>query len=111
MPQISNLFTNINSSAGEEEFAELLHNEHVRLERIVSTGQTTPAGEWYDQNWDEWVILLSGAAKLEFDEGPTHDLQPGDYLLIPSHCRHRVAWTVPNQATVWLAVHLGTTEK
>lgn len=106
MPEISNLFANLNPSADAEEFTELLNNPHVRLERIISTGQTTPPGEWYDQDWDEWVILLSGAAKLEFEGDVIQELQPGDYVLLPAHCHHRVAWTAPNQTTVWLAVHL-----
>ena len=88
----------------------------VRIERIVSTGQASPADFWYDQDEDEWVVLLSGAAKLEFAEAEdasataaannekTLDLKVGDWVLLPAHCRHRVAWTDPEQTSVWLAV-------
>ncbi|OQW94001.1 MAG: hypothetical protein BWK79_08165 [Beggiatoa sp. IS2] len=105
MPNITNLFSNIPPIVPEEIFTELLHTREMRIERIVSAGQTTPQGQWYDQNEDEWVILLSGAAKLEFADGSVHDLTAGDYVLIPSHCRHRVAWTIPNEVSIWLAVY------
>lgn len=105
MLNIAHLFTDVQPFGTEEIFTELWRTECVRIERIVSTGQITPLGQWYNQNWDEWVILLSGAAKLEFADGSVHDLKPGNYVLIPAHCRHRVAWTVPNEASVWLAVH------
>jgi cupin 2 domain-containing protein len=106
MLKINNVFSGLNSAAEEEYFTELLRGRDFRLERIVSTGQATPSGEWYDQDWDEWVILLGGAATLEFSGDPRlYPLAPGDYLFIPAHCRHRVAWTAPGQASVWLALH------
>jgi cupin 2 domain-containing protein len=78
----------------------------VRVERIVSTGQVTPPGEWYDSERDEWVALLAGAARLRFEREPTaRTLAPGDWLRIPAHARHRVEWTDPAEPTVWLAVH------
>jgi cupin 2 domain-containing protein len=101
----TNLFTDLQPFGTEEIFTELLRTECMRIERIVSAGQITPPGQWYDQDWDEWVILLSGAAKLEFADGSIHDLKPGDYRLIPAHCCHRVAWTIPHKVSVWLAVH------
>ncbi len=76
------------------------------MERIVSLGQQTPPGEWYDQSDDEWVLLLSGAARLLIEgESQASALQPGDCLLLPAHVRHRVEWTDPAQPTVWLAFH------
>lgn len=87
-------------------FETLVQTDHVTLERIVSAGQATPPGEWYDQDTHEWVILLSGRAGLLFEHETTaRELQPGDYVLIPAHCRHRVEWTDSNQKTVWLALH------
>ena len=81
----------------------------MRIERIVSTGQASPPGFWYDQDWAEWVLVLSGAAGLEFEgEAAPRRLGPGDCVLIPAHARHRVAWTDAHQPTVWLAVHYGT---
>lgn len=89
-----------------EQLTELLAAPNLRIERIVSTGQATPEGEWLDQAEAEWVILLRGAARLHF-EGETRArlLKPGDYVAIPAHCRHRVDWTTPREATVWLALH------
>nr|WP_157064218.1 cupin domain-containing protein [Methylobacterium tarhaniae] len=79
----------------------------ARIERIVSTGQASPPGFWYDQPWDEWVVLLSGSAGLQIAGEPEpRRLAPGDQLFIPAHLRHRVAWTSPDAPSVWLAVHL-----
>ncbi len=77
----------------------------VRLERIVSLGQCSPDGFWYDQAETEWVALLAGHARIRID-GRADDiaLGPGDTLLLPAHCRHRVAWTDPNEPTIWLAL-------
>ena len=78
----------------------------VRIERIVSTGQATPAGQWYDQDLDEWVVLLRGRATLSFEGVPdVITLKPGDHLTIPAHRRHRVESTDQIEPTVWLAVH------
>ena len=101
-----NIFAALPAALGEEAFAELLSTSALRIERIVSTGQASPQGHWYDQDWGEWVILLRGAACVLFEgEAEPRRLAPGDYLHIPAHRRHRVHWTDPDQATVWLAVH------
>lgn len=101
-----NLFTTTGDDAGSELFQELLRGREFRLERIVSTGQSTPAGQWYDQTVHEWVVLLSGRATLRFeDDEATLELLPGDYVNIPAHRRHRVEYTDPNCETVWLALH------
>jgi len=90
----------------EEICDALLQNDHFKLERIVSAGQATPSGEWYDQEMHEWVLLLSGSAGLRFEgEKDVRVLRPGDYVLIPAHRRHRVEWTDAQQKTVWLALH------
>lgn len=84
---------------------ELLSRPGLRVERIVSSGQASPPGFWYDQAEGEWIVLLSGAAGLRFEhEQHTRLLKPGDCLDIPPHYRHRVEWTAPGMATVWLAV-------
>lgn len=104
--EVGNLFSRPSLSAGEEIFETLLETAAFRLERIVSSGQSTPPGEWYDQEADEWVLLVSGSARLRFEGEPTAvALGPGDYLLIPARRRHRVEWTDPGQQTVWLALH------
>ncbi len=78
----------------------------VRIERIVSTGQVTPEGTWYDQDMDEWVMVVSGAARLRIEgEDADRELNAGDWLLLPTYCRHRVTFTEANPPTVWLAVH------
>ena len=101
-----NLFANIPAPLAAEQFIDLLAAPGLRLERIVSTGQVTPPGEWLDQIQAEWVILLRGAARLLFEgETSARDLKPGDYLNIPAHCRHRVEWTSPDEPTLWLALH------
>ena len=83
----------------------LLDRPGARIERIVSTGQTTPPGQWYDQPGDEWVALLAGRATLRFEDGAFVELAPGDWLLIPAHVRHRVEATSADPPCVWLAVH------
>ena len=108
MPSVANIFADVAADAAVERFEQLLTAPGVRIERIVSTGQKTPPGAWYDQAWDEWVLLLEGSAGLRFENG--HEpvaLGPGDYLLIGARQRHRVEWTDAGVPTVWLAVHLG----
>ena len=103
-----NIYADLPSAVPDEVVESLVEAQNVRIERIVSNGQATPEGEWYDQERDEWVLLLSGSAGLLMEgEGGPRILKPGDYLMIPAHCRHRVAWTDPGERTVWLAVHLG----
>ena len=102
-----NLFAGIDEEKRDEELlTTLAERPGGRIERIVSTGQASPPGFWYDQDWGEWVVLLSGAALLRFaDEDEPRHLGPGDWVDIPPHCRHRVEWTDLDQPTVWLAVH------
>lgn len=89
-----------------EIFETLLKTDRFKLERIVSSGHTTPQGKWYDQDWHEWVIVLQGSAELRFqDEEKAQTMIPGDYVNIPARCRHRVEWTDPNIKTIWLAFH------
>jgi cupin 2 domain-containing protein len=90
----------------EERFETLLETPAFRLERILSRGHATPEGEWYDQDRDEWVLLVQGEARLVV-EGQAAEiaLNAGDALWLPAHCRHRVSWTPSNRVTVWLALH------
>ncbi len=79
----------------------------MRIERIVSSGQASAAGAWYDQASPEWVLLLQGRAGLRFEGDPEiKTLMPGDYVHIPAHVRHRVEWTEPTGVTIWLAIYL-----
>jgi cupin 2 domain-containing protein len=89
-----------------ELFDTLLNQPGLRIERIVSTGQASPAGFWYEQTDAEWLVLLAGEALLRFeDESEARRLHPGDWLYIEPGRRHRVEWTAPTTPTVWLAVH------
>ena len=106
-PPIENLFSSLPSETRAETITTLLASPNVRIERIVSTGQASPPGFWFDQDWAEWVILLAGSAALQFEgESEPRELKPGDYVHIPAHARHRVAWTDAREPTVWLAVHV-----
>ena len=101
-----NIFSKIPHFMEEETSETLLKSEHFKLERIVSSGQATAHGKWFDQSTSEWVILLSGSAGLQFEgEEEGCVMYPGDYVHIPAHKRHRVEWTDPEQNTVWLALH------
>ncbi|WP_062268810.1 cupin domain-containing protein [Endozoicomonas arenosclerae] len=103
---MKNLFQGIPENLPDEVFEELCSGQQVKIERIVSRGHTTPQGEWYDQEWDEWVVLLSGTAQLKFeDRSELVAMSPGDYLHIAAHQRHRVEWTDPDRDCVWLAIH------
>jgi len=83
----------------------MLAGQGARIERIVSHGQASPAGFWYDQDEDEWVMLLEGEAALRIaDDDQLLRLTPGMHVHIPAHARHRVEWTAPDRRTVWLAV-------
>lgn len=84
----------------------LVEHPDLRIERIVSTGQTTPEGQWYDQETEEWVLVVAGAARLRIEgEETDRELSEGDWILLPAHCRHRVTWTRAEPPTVWLAIH------
>ena len=102
---VQNLLRHLTADLAEEAFETLVETDRVRIERIVSKGHVTPAGEWYDQPRSEWVMVLRGAARLLFDDGTERSLGPGDAVDIPARCRHRVSWTDPDRETVWLAVH------
>lgn len=104
-PTVTNLFELSSPLPALEETEVLAAGESVRIERILSTGQITSVGEWYDQEEDEWVTLLQGEAELKFAEGEAYRLKAGDHLLIPAHCRHRVEYTSETPPCVWIAVH------
>ncbi|MFP4143992.1 MAG: cupin [Phycisphaeraceae bacterium] len=105
--QSGNLFKNIPPAAAEEAVEVLLNRPGVRLERIASHGHATPPGEWYDQETDEWVVLLSGRAWLRLeDPEQLLEMEPGDWMMIPAHRRHRVERTQEGADSVWLALHV-----
>jgi len=103
--EIKNIFKNLPAQFKEEFFEELLSTKNFKLEPIISEGHASPPGFWYDQEKSELIILISGSASLEYDDGNIFQLNPGDFLIIPSHQKHRVEWTDLNQKTFWLALH------
>ena len=107
MAGLTNLFAGIPAVLPGELIQALLETPSVRIERIVSRGHASPEGFWYDQGTHEWVLLLTGAARLTIEgEGPI-ELRPGAFLDIPAHRRHRVEWTDPDRPTIWLVIHYG----
>ncbi|MEX0741030.1 MAG: cupin domain-containing protein [Pseudohongiella sp.] len=103
-----NIFSGLPTAPQAEELSHMLAGNlvnGVKIERLVSRGHVTPEDEWYDQTQHEWVVVLEGEAIIAF-QGEREDIHlgPGDYVNIPAHCRHRVAWTRPDTNTVWLAV-------
>jgi len=102
----TSLLENFPPQLPEELIEVLASTNNVRIERIVSHGHTSPEDFWYDQDQDEFVLLLKGKAELEFsDPSKTIMLEQGDSLIIPAHQRHRVSWTKPEIETVWLVVY------
>lgn len=103
---VHNLFSDLPSQLPGELVETILTAPTVRIERIVSHGHVSPDGFWYDQSQHEWVLVLKGSAKLRFEgDEQLLEMNVGDFVNIPAHTKHRVEWTTPDQATVWLAIH------
>ena len=102
---MSNIFDNIPSDLTHEVFENIIAKQPIKIERIISKGHSSPSSGWHEQAQQEWVLLLKGAAIIDFDHQPTVHLKEGDYLTINAHQKHKVSWTAPNIETIWLAVH------
>jgi cupin 2 domain-containing protein len=102
--RVDNLFANLPELFGSEQALNLFESPFVKIQRIVSESYSSPAVFWYDQDEDEWVIVVRGKATLEFEGGELVRMQEGDYVTIPRHVKHRVQQTDPK--TIWLAVHI-----
>jgi cupin 2 domain-containing protein len=103
-----NIFANVPERLDDEQLLTLFTSPNTRIERIVSTGQASKPGEWHNQDWTEWVMLLTGSAGLQIEgEATPRTLLPGDYVELPAQTRHRVEWTDVDSPTIWLAVHIG----
>ncbi len=101
----TNLLEPVAKALEHEIVEQILRSDRVRIERIVSRGQASPDGFWYDLEENEWVAVLTGRAGLRFQgREEIVVLNPGDHIEIPAHTRHRVEWTSAEQDTVWLAV-------
>lgn len=101
---VLNLLANLPVTGNSEAFEDLINTGSVRIERIVSRGHTSPASGWYEQTGHEWVMVVAGAGRIQFETGDDVLLRAGDWLNIPAGSRHRVSWTDPDVVTVWLAV-------
>lgn len=103
---MTNIFDDLPQQLPKELVQTLIRAANVRIERIISHGHASPADFWYDQPQHEWVIVLKGAARLQFED-ETVEMKPGDLMNIPAHKKHRVEWTTPDEPTVWLGVRYG----
>lgn len=101
--ETGNLFAQLPTDLKAEVFETLVNAVQLRIERILSKGQASPPDFWYDQNKHEWVLVLQGEAILELEDRQV-TLKAGDYINLPAHVKHRVAWTTPEQETIWLAI-------
>ena len=102
--EATNLLENLPLDPSCEHFEDLVNRDGVRIERIVSYGQSSPDEGWYDQDNHEWILVLHGEGELEFEDGERVKLLAGDSLMIPAHRKHKVVGTAPDTATVWLAI-------
>jgi cupin 2 domain-containing protein len=100
-----NIFSSMPDNLDDESIDVLLKRENLKIERIISKGHMSPDTGWYDQDDDEWVLVLKGAAVISFENDTDVNLAVGDYVNIPANTRHRVKWTDPDTKTIWLAVH------
>ncbi len=100
----ANIYESIPKDPDAEIFNDIISTPGTRIERIISKGHTSPEIGWYDQEENEWVMVLEGAGTLTFEDGSVAHLSKGDHINIPAHCRHRVSWTDLDQITIWLVV-------
>ena len=101
--KIKNVYDDLPQHLPKELVQILIRAADVCIERIISHGHASPADFWYDQPQAEWVIVLKGAARLQFEDGMV-EMKVGDFVNIPAHRKHRVDWTTPDEPTVWLGV-------
>ena len=104
MKKITNIFDSIPDNLDEEVFDLLIQNRNIMIERIISKGQSSPKSGWYNQNKDEWVIVLRGEALISFENDDDVNLKAGDHIHIPAFTKHKVKWTDSGTETIWLAV-------
>ena len=98
-----NIFENIIIDKGKEQFFDLIKNDNIKIEKIVSNGQSSSVNFWYEQEKSEFVLILKGDAILEFEDEEI-ELKEGDYINIKAFTKHRVKYTNKDKPTIWLAV-------
>ncbi len=103
--KLKNIFESIPDNLDEEIFEQLIQSDNVKIERIISKGHRSPKSGWYDEEQNEWVIVLKGEAVISFENEIDVNLKAGSHINIPAHKRHKVSWTDPKTETIWLAVH------
>jgi cupin 2 domain-containing protein len=101
-----NLLFSLPATLPDEITETLVQAKHVRIERIESQGHASPTNFWYDQDKNEFVLLIQGAARLRFEDSVV-EMKPGNWIDISAHRKHRVEWTTPDERTVWLALFYG----
>ncbi len=101
---MKNIFGNLPLILSDEITEMIASSGNVRIERIISKGQASPPDFWYDQEENEFVILLAGSAGISYEDGSEEHLKRGDYLIIPAHKKHRVTYTAKDETSIWLAV-------
>ena len=100
-----NIYKQIPDNLSEEVFEVLVQSKDVKIERIISKGHKSPDTGWYDQEKNEWVLVLKGNASICFDDEKVIELNVGDYINISAHSKHRVISTSAITETIWLAIH------
>lgn len=105
MQKTTNIYESIPKNLDKEVFEKLISKDTINIERIISKGHISPESGWYNQNNDEWVIVLQGEAVLSFENSEDVRLKSGDYINISANTKHKVSWTAPDIETIWLAVH------
>jgi cupin 2 domain-containing protein len=105
MIEKKNIYYSIPEFSKKEVFEDILNAENLKVERIISYPDSIPENQWYDQDNEEWVLLLKGSATLEFSNNEIIELFPGDFILIPAHMKHKVNKVDKNAPTIWLALH------
>ncbi len=101
---MDNIFSNIPNLVADELFKTLHESKNLKIERVVSDGHASPSGFWYDQDQNEFVIVLEGKATIEYKDGPAFEMSKGDYIIIHAHQLHRVVSTSQERKTIWLTV-------
>ncbi|MEA1917226.1 MAG: cupin domain-containing protein [Campylobacterota bacterium] len=101
----NSIFKDIPSPVKNEIFETLIFSTNIEIKRIISCGHSSPRTGWYEQVCSEWVIILQGEGKIEFENGKVVELGVGDYINIPSKIKHKVSWTTSDENTIWLAIH------
>ena len=98
-----NFFDKVTVDKENEIFLKIFENNNIKIEKIVSNGQTSPKNFWYEQKENEFVMVLDGFAILQFEEKEV-ELAKGDSINIPAFVKHRVKYTSKKESTIWLAV-------